>query len=221
MKAALDALPPGLHSHPAVCNLRNAFFVKTESSGKDLVFYCFPQNEIWNPRTAREKGIGGSEEAVIWLSRLLHRRGWNVTVYAYCGAHEEDFDGVSWKPYWMWNHRDKQDITVLWRYPQIATYEINSGTVIVDLHDTVAEEEFTRKDFGESIESSSNPGSNAPCIPVFPTRSSSSSPMASTRNCLRAPPIATRCCSSTPLRQTAASRRSSIASRRSGSRSRT
>ena len=143
MKAALDALPLDLHSHPAVCSLRNAYFVKTESSGKDLVFYCFPQNEIWNPRTAREKGIGGSEEAVIWLSRLLHRRGWKVTVYAYCGAHEEDFDGVSWKPYWMWNHRDKQDITVLWRYPQFATYEINSDTVIVDLHDTVAEEDFT------------------------------------------------------------------------------
>ncbi len=143
MKAALDALPHGLHSHPAVSNLRNAFFVKTESSGKDLVFYCFPQNEIWNPRTAREKGIGGSEEAVIWLSRLLHQRGWNVTVYAYCGAHEEDFDGVSWKPYWMWNHRDKQDITVLWRYPQFATYEINSDRVVADLHDTVAEGEFT------------------------------------------------------------------------------
>src|SRR5208283_5270940 len=143
MKAALDALPLDIHSHPAVSNLRNAYFVKTESSGKDLVFYCFPQNEIWNPRTAREKGIGGSEEAVIWLSRLLHQRGWNVTVYAYCGAREEDFDGVSWKPYWMWNHRDKQDITVLWRYPQFATYEINSDTVIVDLHDTVAEGEFT------------------------------------------------------------------------------
>ena len=143
MKAALDALPPGLHSHPAVCSLRNAFFVKTESSGKDLVFYCFPLDEIWNPRTAREKGIGGAEEAVIWLSRLLHRRGWNVTVYAYCGAHEEDFDGVSWKPYWMWNHRDKQDVTVLWRYPQFATYEINSDRVVADLHDTVGEEEFT------------------------------------------------------------------------------
>jgi len=143
LKAALDALPLVLHSHPAVSNLRNTNFVKTGSSGKDLVFFCLPTDEIWNPRTASAKGIGGSEEAVIWLSRLLHQRGWNVTVYAYCGAHEEDFDGVSWKPYWMWNHRDKQDITVLWRYPQFATYEINSDRVVADLHDTVAEGEFT------------------------------------------------------------------------------
>ena len=143
LKAALDALPLVLHSHPAVSNLRNANFVKTGSSGKDLVFYCVPTNEIWNPRTAIEKGIGGSEEAVIWLSRLLHQRGWNVTVYAYCGAREEDFDGVSWKPYWMWNYRDKQDVTVIWRYPLFTTYPINSDKVIVDLHDVTPEGEFT------------------------------------------------------------------------------
>jgi predicted O-linked N-acetylglucosamine transferase (SPINDLY family)/glycosyltransferase involved in cell wall biosynthesis len=143
MKAALDALPLDLHTHPAVSNLRNANFVKTGSSGKDLVFYCLPTDEIWNPLTARTKGIGGSEEAVIWLSRLLHQRGWNVTVYAFCGAREEDFDGVSWKPHWMWNHRDKQDVTVLWRYPQLAMYQINSGKVIIDLHDVVPENYFT------------------------------------------------------------------------------
>ncbi len=143
LKAALDALPLVLHSHPAVSGLRNTNFVKTGSSGKDLVFFCLPTDEIWNPRTARTKGIGGSEEAVIWLSRLLHQRGWNVTVYAYCGAREEDFDGISWKPYWMWNHRDKQNVTVIWRYPQFTSYPINSDKVIVDLHDVAPEGEFT------------------------------------------------------------------------------
>jgi predicted O-linked N-acetylglucosamine transferase (SPINDLY family)/glycosyltransferase involved in cell wall biosynthesis len=143
MKSELDALPLDLHSHPAVCALRNANFVKTESSGKDLVFYCFSTGEIWNPRTAATKGIGGSEEAVIWLSRLLHQRGWNVTVYAHCGAREEDFDGVSWKPYWMWNHRDKQDVTVIWRYPEKTSYQINSDKVILDLHDTIVENKLT------------------------------------------------------------------------------
>ena len=142
MKAALDALPRNIYSHPAVCNLRNANFVKSEASGRDLVFYCFTADEIWNPRTAGTKGIGGSEEAVIWLSRLLRQRGWNVTVYANCGAQEEDYDGVSWKPYWMWNCRDKQNVTVVWRYPQLAAYEINADKVIVDMHDVAPEGEF-------------------------------------------------------------------------------
>ena len=144
----LDALPPAIRTLPAVCNLRNANFAKTESSGRDLVFYCADASEIWNPKTAREKGIGGSEEAILWLSRLLHQRGWKVTVYAYCGLQEQDYDGVSWKPYWMWNYRDKQDITVLWRHPQLAMYNINSDAVIVDLHDTIPEEEFSRDRLG-------------------------------------------------------------------------
>jgi predicted O-linked N-acetylglucosamine transferase (SPINDLY family)/glycosyltransferase involved in cell wall biosynthesis len=143
MKAALDALPLHLQTHPAVCNIRIANFAKTESSGRDIVFYCFPTDEIWSPRTAGAKGVGGSEEAVIWLSRLLQQRGWNVTVYSYAGAHEEEFDGVSWKPFWMWNYRDKQNVTVIWRYPYFTKFQINSDKVIVDLHDVAAEREFT------------------------------------------------------------------------------
>ena len=123
-------------------NLGSTNAVKTESSGKDLVFCCGPTPEIWNPETARTGCIGGSEEAILWISRLLHRRGWNVTVYAHCGE-EKDYDGVSWKPRRMWNHRDRQDVTVLWRYPNLTEYEINSDRVIVDLHDVVPEQEFS------------------------------------------------------------------------------
>ena len=141
-KAALDALPLEFQYHPAVCDIRNTSFVKSESSGKDLVFYCFPTDEMWGPRMAGTKGIGGSEEAVLWLSRLLRQRGWNVTVYAYNSAHEEEFDGVAWKPYWMWNYRDKQDVTVLWRYPYFTKHPINSDKVIVDLHDVASEREL-------------------------------------------------------------------------------
>ena len=143
MKAELDALPQDLRSHPAVSNVRSLNFVKTESSGRDLVFYCSPPNEMWNPETAKTKGVGGSEEAIIWLSRLLHERGWNVTVYGNCGMEEKEYDGVLWKPYWMCNSRDKQDVTVIWRYQQLVKGEINSDVVIVDLHDVVYEREFT------------------------------------------------------------------------------
>jgi len=143
MRAALDSLPIELRSHPAVCNLRNVQFIKETSSGKDLIFYCAPTDEVWNPDTAKKKGIGGSEEAVIWLSSLLQKRGWNVTVYASCGADEQVYDGVTWKPYWMWNYRDKQDVAVIWRHPQLTKYEINADKLIVDLHDVIPEGEFT------------------------------------------------------------------------------
>ena len=109
---------------------------------KDLVFYCAPTIEVWNPQSVEAKGIGGSEEAVVWLSRLLHQRGWNVTVYCNCGQQEKLYHGVSWKPCWMWNRSDKQDVTVIWRFPELAALEINSDKVIVDLHDVISEAEF-------------------------------------------------------------------------------
>ena len=95
------------------------------------------------PRRPGREAAGGSEEAIVWISRLLHQRGWSVTVYADCGEEEKDYEGVLWKPRRMWNFRDRQDVTVLWRYPSLTEYEINSDRMIVDLHDVVPEQEFS------------------------------------------------------------------------------
>ncbi len=94
------------------------------------------------PKLPKQNGIGGSEEAVIWLSRLLHDRGWNVTVYADCGNASRIYDGVPWKPHWMWNYRDRQDVTIVWRNPQILDQDINSGKIVLDLHDVIIESEL-------------------------------------------------------------------------------
>lgn len=143
--SALDALPENLQSHPHVCLLRNTLRVKEESSGKDLVIYCGMTAEEWTPETAIKKGIGGSEEAVVNLSRELVKLGWNVTVYNNCGHKPHVFDGVTFKPFWMWNFRDKQDVTILWRHPLPADYEINSTKVFLDVHDAIYEGEFTEQ----------------------------------------------------------------------------
>lgn len=136
-------LPNDLQAHPVICNLRNTKLIKTESSGKDLVYYCGHTTEEWSPETARTKGIGGSEEAVINLSEKLVQQGWNVTVYNNCGYQPLEFNGVTYKPYWMYNYRDKQDATILWRSPILCDYEINCPNIIVDLHDVIKEGEFT------------------------------------------------------------------------------
>ena len=145
LRSEMDKLPDEVKSHPAVCNLRNINFVKTETSGKDLVFYCGYTAEEWTPDTAKEKGIGGSEEAVILLSKELTKKGWNVTVYNHCGYKEQEFDGVTYKPFWSWNYRDKQDVVVIWRHPKPCDYPINAKKVYLDLHDVVLEGEFTEE----------------------------------------------------------------------------
>jgi len=145
IKEELDKIPLDLKSHPAICQLRNEKFIKTESSGKDLVYYCGRNTHTWNPDLFKTSGFGGSEEAVYNLAKEWAKKGWNVTVYNSCGEQEMKRDGVTYKPFWEWNYRDKQDVTVLWRHPRPVDYEINSTKVYVDLHDVVPPGEFTEK----------------------------------------------------------------------------
>jgi glycosyltransferase involved in cell wall biosynthesis len=143
LRTALAKIPKKYQSHPAVCNLRNNVFIKKTSSGKDISIYCGFTEEVWNPITAKTKGIGGSEEAVIWLSRLLTQMGWNVDVYNNCGYATKKYDGVTYHPFWEFNHRDKTDILWIWRSPKLCDYELNASKIIVDVHDVIPPGEFT------------------------------------------------------------------------------
>ena len=145
IKKLLDSVPVDLQSHPAICALRNTHFVKETSSGKDIVYYCGYTAEEWTPETARTKGIGGSEEAVIWLTKMWKEEGYNVTVYNNCGHKTQVFDGVIYKPYWEWNYRDKQDVVIIWRNPLVLQYKVNAPKVILDLHDVIPAQELTEE----------------------------------------------------------------------------
>lgn len=143
VKKILDHVPKDLRSHPGICAIRNEHFVKTESSGKDLIYFCGFTSEEWTPDTAKTKGIGGSEEAVIHLSELLSERGWNVTVYNNCGFEAKKFGKIMYRPFWEWNPKDKQDVAIIWRHAKFLEYEINAGKLYLDLHDVVKPGELT------------------------------------------------------------------------------
>jgi len=145
IKEAIENIPDEFQSHPLVCKIRNKHFIKEESSGKDIVYFCGQTDEEWTPKTAEEEGIGGSEEAVINLTKQWADMGYNVTVYNSCGHKEKEFDGVTYKPYWTYNPRDKQDVTILWRQPGYAQSELNSEKVYLDMHDALPEAEFTEE----------------------------------------------------------------------------
>lgn len=164
LKREIDALPDEIKSHPAICVIRNKHFVKTESSGRDLVIYCGNTTHQWNPELFKTKGFGGSEEAIVHLAREWAKLGWNVTVYNNCGHKviEERvetgymiamdtkkklpiYSSITYRPFWEWNYRDKQDVTILWRWPKPLDAEINSGKIFLDLHDVPNPGEFTEK----------------------------------------------------------------------------
>lgn len=141
----IGKLDKDLQSHPSICKIRNMYVVKTESTGKDIAYYCGPTLHEWNPEMAKTKGIGGSEEAVINLSKEWAKMGYNVTVFNNCGLEPMESDGVTYKPYWFYNPKDKYDTTILWRSPIAADYELNTTKLVVDLHDVIPPGEFNER----------------------------------------------------------------------------
>ena len=99
VREILNDLPEEMRYYPPIVSLRHEYFIKTESSGKDVAIFCsFTQGE-WNPKVFRDKGVGGSEEAVVQLSKRFSKAGYNVTVFCSTPKMQEYFeDGVWWKP---------------------------------------------------------------------------------------------------------------------------
>lgn len=140
----LTTLPDEYKCHPLFVNLRNVNFPKTTSTGKEIAYYCGYTSREWDA-TAVHEGIGGSEEAVIHLSKLWAQAGYDVTVYNNCGHTEKVIDGVTYKPFYTFNYRDKHDTVIVWRQTKLLDYDINATTILVDLHDVPAAAEFTEK----------------------------------------------------------------------------
>jgi glycosyltransferase involved in cell wall biosynthesis len=121
---------------------RNTRYLKRTSSGNDLVFYCDYSAFPWHPRA---KGFAGSEEAVINLTRELAKLGWDVTVYNNCGHKPLVDAGVTYRPWWEFNPRDKQDVVIVWRWLRALDWEINAERIFVELQDTTPERYFTTR----------------------------------------------------------------------------
>ncbi len=78
-----------------------------------IAFYCPPVPESWDWRTL-QTGVGGSEEAVIRMSRTLAARGHEVTVY---GDAEGEDGPVRYR---VREDYQRADLCVIWRFPEEA-----------------------------------------------------------------------------------------------------
>lgn len=121
-----------------------------EWGDKSIVFFCGQGFEEWGPDTL-DKGMGGSEEAVVYLSRELAKLGWEVTVfgdrediYRECWAGEwtkgmsSNGTTINYKPWKMIDTRDRFNIFVAWRLPNYFT-NIDAKVKICDMHDVLPE----------------------------------------------------------------------------------
>jgi tetratricopeptide (TPR) repeat protein len=132
-----EALPPRLYADPRLNAERVKFLPKQVWPKKSIAILCGQGLEPWGPDTLN-KGMGGSEEAVVYLSRELAKLGWQVTVFN--DREEEYVDGVvTYKPWTLLNPYDQFDVFVAWRAPE-SLKGIKARQKVADLHDTIQPE---------------------------------------------------------------------------------
>ncbi|WP_168186540.1 glycosyltransferase family 4 protein [Hydrocoleum sp. CS-953] len=91
--------------------------------------------EDWAPPSI-ENGIGGSEEAVIYLSQELVKLGYQVTVFNRCGDMEGEYNGVVYKSVDKFNPQDNFNVLIFHRaWKQPMEMQVKARKIGVWMHD--------------------------------------------------------------------------------------
>lgn len=135
----LETVPKEWGNLPFIHTIKNDLGIVTEWPKGSIVYYAHmsissPHFETWDWKSL-EKGIGGSETAVIQLTEKWAKAGRDVTVFADVEEESVSPSGVKWKPYYSINWNDKFDNLILWRQPRLLERVNNAKHIYIDLHD--------------------------------------------------------------------------------------
>lgn len=107
-----------------------------------VAIYCYEYGQAWwgqwGPSSVRT-GLGGSEEAVVFLAAELHKLGYWVEVYGDPPLEDQsthNVDSVAWYPHSAYDPDDTAvDVFIAWRYHASLVVGQHAQTRFVWLHD--------------------------------------------------------------------------------------
>lgn len=140
--ALLNATPEGLRAERFYSEMRNKHIPPRIHDKNEITIICGPGYEQWSPLSI-DKGIGGSEEAIIYLSQELTKLGWKVTVYADPQYEKGEYDGVNYLPYYELNPSDVFNVMVVWRAIGFVDFKPNAKYIMCWMHDMPNNSDFT------------------------------------------------------------------------------
>jgi len=140
----LHALPSTIEDNAVVEQLKQKYLKPVQWSEKSIVYLGGKSIEEWTPESLKT-GLGGSETAIVQLSKEWVKLGYKVTVYGNCGAKEGIYDGVEYKNYYRFNKYDTFDTLIIWRAPWELDFKFKAKKIYLDLHDVPNPLEFTQE----------------------------------------------------------------------------
>ncbi len=137
-------LPKSHQSDPIVSRIRNRYQKPRVWDDDEVAIFCAHSAESWSPKSL-DRGIGGSEEAVIHLAKRWQAMGYKVTVFNWCEGEDGEYDGVTYKNYWDFNPEDTYNTLIVWRAVEFFDSEIRAKRMFLDLHDVPIPASFTEE----------------------------------------------------------------------------
>lgn len=147
----LDTLPPILGNLPFAQGIANSPDSGKKWGDKTITYYASfggEHFEKWDWKSL-QKGIGGSETAVIELSERWAKDGYDVTVYADVEEESVSPSGVKWKHWYKLNWYDEFNIFILWRSPHLLGRDIKAKKLFMDLHDVASQLSWTEENMNK------------------------------------------------------------------------
>jgi len=132
---ALNILPLGITSQPFAIKWRQRVTPPRVWEENEICYFANfggPHFEKWDANSLKS-GIGGSETAVIELSKEWVKQGYKVTIYGDPDQPKE-LDGVTYLPWYYFNSSDYFNIFIQWRSTGLSSV-IKCKKYLVDMHD--------------------------------------------------------------------------------------
>ena len=127
-----EVIPDEIMDQEILLNFRRQFGATKKWGDNSIVYFCSQSFEEWGPDSL-ETGCGGSEEAVIHLTKRWAEAGYDVTVFNNCPV-EKTVDGVTWKRFERFNPNDEFNILIGWRNNPFLEPK-NAKKKLIDVHD--------------------------------------------------------------------------------------
>lgn len=132
----VKSLPDAITAQPFAHNLIHKYSTPRTWAENEICYFANSGGkhfEEWSGKSL-DKGIGGSETAVIKLAEEWTKLGYKVTVYGDPGKDKGEINGVLYLPYFHFNPRDNFNIFIQWRMGALAG-RVKAKKFLVDLHD--------------------------------------------------------------------------------------
>ena len=146
LEKLLETVPNDIKDDPRILQLQFTANKPKKWADNSFVWFCGGSVETWDGNSVKNGGIGGSETAVIELSKRMAALGKEVTVYNHCDAPAggKVIDGVRYVNFWEFNKEDHFNTLCLWRHTSLIDEGIKANKVIVDMHDVSSDGIFTQ-----------------------------------------------------------------------------